>query len=79
VDIEETLFKALAELRGDTLADVCAAVGDHGGIDSLEGVELVAAAEERFGITIEDDEVTSHVCRSIPRLAALVRAKLHDA
>jgi len=45
-------------------------------IDSLEGVGLVTAAEERFGIVIEDDELTSRMCSSVPRLAALIRMKL---
>lgn len=79
MDVEAALYEALAEMRRSTLADVRADVCGHDDIDSLEGVELIAAAEERFGIMIEDDEVTSRVCRSIPRLAALVRTKLHDS
>jgi len=72
------LYDALAQARGQTREEVCQDVTGHAGqIDSLEGVELVTAAEERFRIVIEDDELTSRVCSSIPRLAALVRTKLH--
>lgn len=77
MDVEAALYEALAERQGRTPADVRASV--HGGdIDSLEGVELIVAAEVRFGIRIKDDETTSWVCHSIPRLAALVRRKLSD-
>ena len=42
-------------------------------IDSLEGVEAILAVEERFGVTIPDDEL-SGICRSIPRIVdAVVR------
>lgn len=78
VSIEEVLYAALADNRGSTVEVVRAAL-DGGAIDSLEGVELVTAAEEQFGITIDDDEVTHSVCQSIPRLAALVRTKLFEA
>jgi len=74
--IEEILYIALADNRGSTVEVVRATVGTGGEIDSLEGVELVTAAEEHFGITIDDDEVTHSVCRSVPRLATLVRMKL---
>ncbi len=79
VEIEDVLYDALAEARGKTRAEVCQDVTARAGqIDSLEGVEVVTAAEERFGIVIEDDELTSRVCSSIPLLAALVRTKLQS-
>ncbi len=78
MDVERFLYDALADARSTTPMDVQASLGSDGEIDSLEGVELVAAAEERFGIKIEDDEVTSRVCRSIPGLAALVQTKLRN-
>jgi len=77
--LEDVLYAALADNRGCTVEVVRAALDAEGAIDSLEGVELVTAAEDRFGITIDDDEVTQRVCRSIPRLAALVRTKLREA
>jgi acyl carrier protein len=74
--IENGLYSALAESRGMTPSDVRTAVGEGGEIDSLEGVELVAAAEERFGVRIGDDELSARVCASIPRLTELVYAKV---
>lgn len=79
VGVESWLYAALAESRASTLDAVRAAAGEGGQIDSLEGVELVAAAEVRFGVTIGDEELASKVCRSIPRLAELVAAKLSTA
>ncbi len=78
-NIEDALYAALADNRGNSVEVVRATLDADGVIDSLEGVELVTAAEEHFGITIDDDEVTQRVCRSIPRLAALVRTKLLEA
>lgn len=77
--IEDVLYSALADNRGNSVEVVRAALDTNGAIDSLEGVELVTAAEEHFGITIDDDEITQSVCRSIPQLAALVRTKLLEA
>lgn len=77
MEIDDVLYDALATARGTTRAEVRQDVsGLTGQIDSLEGVELVTAAEERFGIVIEDDELTSRMCSSVPRLAALIRTKL---
>lgn len=75
-EVQDALFAVLAESRGSTLDDVRADCGSGGEIDSLEGVELIAAAEERFGITVSDEELSSHVCSSIPLLAELVVSKL---
>ena len=74
-EIEEALYNELAESRGATPAAVRAEVGAGGEIDSLEGVELIAAIEERFDVRISDRELTSKVCSSIPRLARLAAAK----
>ncbi len=74
-EIEGAIYELLAESRGTTAAAVRTDVGASGEIDSLEGVELVVAAEARFGVQITDQELTSGTCRSIPRLAQLVAAK----
>jgi acyl carrier protein len=76
-EIEGELYFALAEGRGVSPDAARAAVGGDGEIDSLEGVELVAAAEARFGVRIADDELSPRLCRSLPRLIDLVAAKLH--
>lgn len=74
--VEDELYGTLAESRGISSGEIRASVGAEGAIDSLEGVELVAAAETRFGIKIADDELSPSVCRSVSRLADLVAAKL---
>lgn len=75
-EIEEVLYKELAASRGSTSATVREELGAGGEIDSLEGVELIVAIEERFDVSIPDHELTSSVCSSIPRLGRLVEAKV---
>ena len=74
--IEGELYLAHAEGRGVSPDAAREAVGGDGEIDSLEGVEIVAAAEARFGVQIADDEISPGLCRSLPRLTDLVAAKL---
>ena len=45
-------------------------------LDSMAVVELVVAIEERFGISIDEDEVTGEVFETVGSLASLVDAKL---
>lgn len=73
--IEDGLYECLAAIRGASPAAVRAALGAGGAIDSLQGVELLTAAEARFGVRIADAELTPQVCRSVPRMADLVAAK----
>jgi len=75
IEIEAAIYDLLAESRGMTVVEVRAEVGAGGEIDSLEGVELVAAVEARFDVQITDRELTSSLCSSIPRLAQLVATK----
>lgn len=74
-EIEGALYAALADNRG-CAADELEVGGGIGRIDSLEGVELVATAEEVFGITVKDSELTASICTSVPRLARLILSKL---
>jgi len=66
---------SLRKISAHTLEAVREDVGTGGVIDSLEGVELIIAAEAHFGVTFTDDEITSQICRSIPQLVAAVAAK----
>lgn len=75
--MEGELYLALAEGRGVSRDAARAAVGGDGEIDSVEGVELVAAAEARLGVQIADDERSPRLCRSLPQLADLLATKLH--
>jgi acyl carrier protein len=76
MDIEDMLYSVLAESRGSTPTAVRAEAGADGTIDSLEGVELVTAAEAWFGVEVADSELTPDTCRSVPTLTDLVLAKL---
>lgn len=44
-------------------------------LDSMAVVELVVALEERFGITIDEDQVTGEVFETVGSLAALIDTK----
>lgn len=74
--IRSTLMRALAESRGKSVDAVEDEIGAEGLIDSLEGVELVAAIEKEFGVKITDRELSSRLCSSIPRLVEAVSTKL---
>jgi len=45
-------------------------------LDSLAVVELVLALEDRFGITIEGEDVTAEAFETLASLAALVEDRL---
>ena len=44
--------------------------------DSMAVVTVVTALEERFGITVEDDEITADVFETIGSLSRFIEAKL---
>ena len=44
-------------------------------IDSIATLEIVAAIEEEFGITVEDDELTFELFDSVTSLAAYISDK----
>ena len=58
----------------DTL-DEDASFLDSGIIDSTGVMELVSFLEDRFGITVEDVELTPENLDSVSRLCAYLRAK----
>lgn len=45
-------------------------------LDSMAVLELVAALEQRFGIAVDDDDVTAEVFESLGSLTAFVQEKL---
>jgi acyl carrier protein len=56
-----------------------AATGLFGNIpefDSMAVVTVVAALEERFGIVIEDDEITADIFETVGSLSQFVEGKL---
>lgn len=71
-------MERLATNRESNEAEVREAVLANGQIDSLEGLELILAAEEEYGIDVPLDALTPDLCRSLSELAALIRSKLDD-
>ena len=51
-------------------------IGSMPELDSLAVVELVLALEDRFGITIEGEDVTAEAFETLASLAALVEDRL---
>ena len=45
-------------------------------LDSMAVLELVAALEQRFGVTIDDDDVTDEVFETLGTLSAFIDGKL---
>lgn len=70
-EIEDALRAWLAEGRHAEGGDI---VPDEDAIDSLEGVELVLHAEERWGTKIPDSEL-GRVCSSISLLAEAIASR----
>lgn len=48
-------------------------------LDSMAVLELVVELERRFGITVEDEDVTAEVFDTVASLAAFVDAKSRSA
>ena len=46
-------------------------------LDSMAVVSLLTSLEERFGFTVEDDEVDGKIFATVGSLVAFVDAKLH--
>jgi acyl carrier protein len=64
------------EDRADTLDDGTPLLGSMPELDSMAVLELVLALEERFGISIEGDDVTAEAFETLGSLTALVDGKL---
>lgn len=75
-DVQAALYRVLADNRGSTPEVIREQVGGTGEIDSLEGIELIIAVETEFDVRIEDSELTSQICRSIPQMAELVAMRM---
>jgi acyl carrier protein len=68
--IEEFLFG-----RSDTLNDETPLLGNV--IDSQGVIELVAFLQQRFKITVEDEDVRTENLATLKTVVALVEKKLH--
>jgi acyl carrier protein len=63
------------EDRADTLGPATPLVAAVPELDSMAVVELLVALEERFGITIENEDVIADAFETLENLTALVDAK----
>ena len=77
----QNLCQILGEVLqlGDRTAGLTEASGLFGSIpefDSMAVVTVVAALEDRFGIIVDDDDITAEVFESVGSLAQFVDDKL---
>ena len=79
-EILEWVLRTLRELQlVDAESEVDETTGLLGrgiGLDSVEVLRLVAAIENGYGLTLEDDELTADGFRSVGAVVAFVRHKL---
>lgn len=61
---------------GKELNEQSALLGSIPELDSMAVVNLMAALEEHFGITIEDDEISASTFETLGSLNAFVQQKL---
>lgn len=76
-DVKAVLVSVLGiEDRAATIEASTPLLGSLPELDSMAVLELIAALEQRFGVTIDDDEVTAEVFDTLATLAALIESKL---
>ena len=76
-EVKDVLVKTLGvEDRAATIDASTPLLGSLPELDSMAVLELVAALEQRFGITVDDDDVTAEVFETLGSLTEFVQAKL---
>lgn len=72
-DVTTIVVEIVAASLDTAPADVVAKIASDGGIcDSIVGIEVIIAIEERFGISVPDDALVD-ICSSIPSMIAFVK------
>jgi acyl carrier protein len=75
-DVKAVLVSTLGvQDRAATIDADTQLLGSLPELDSMAVLELIAAIEEKFGISVDDDEVTAEVFDTLGTLAALVDSK----
>ena len=78
-DVKAVLVNTLGvEDRAATIDASTPLLGSLPELDSMAVLELVAALEQRFGITVDDDDVTAEIFETLGSLAAFVAEKLEN-
>jgi acyl carrier protein len=62
--------------RAETIDAATPLLGSLPELDSMAVLELILALEQRFAITIDDDDVTADVFETLASLTAFVNGKL---
>ena len=76
-EVKDVLVKTLGvEDRADSIDSSTPLLGSLPELDSMAVLELVAALEQRFGITVDDDDVTAEIFETLGALTAFVQEKL---
>jgi acyl carrier protein len=76
-DVKAVLVTTLGiQARAETLDATTELLGSLPELDSLAVLELLAALEQRFGIRIEDEDVSGEVFETLGALTAFVAGKL---
>jgi acyl carrier protein len=73
-EVAEVVVTTLG-IEGRVLDAASPLFGSLAELDSMAVVELVAALEERFGVEIDDQDVTESVFETVGSLAALLDRK----
>jgi acyl carrier protein len=75
-DVKSVIVGILGiEARADQIDASTPLFGAMPELDSMAVVELVVALEQRFGVSIGDDEITGDVFETVGSLAAFISAK----
>ena len=78
-EVKEVLGEVLSlGDRANSLTEETALLGSIPEFDSMAVVSVLTAIEERFGFTIEDDEITAEVFESVGTLNRFVEKKLEE-
>lgn len=76
-DVKETLIDVLAlPPSAKEMNEHSPLLGSIPELDSMAVVQLIGALEERFGFTIEDDEINAATFETLGSLTAFVKHKL---
>lgn len=72
------VLKSVLQLKdGDRLILSAPLIGAIPEFDSMAVVSLIAALEEQFGFTVEDDEIDASIFETVGTLVAFVEGKLN--
>jgi acyl carrier protein len=81
LDVKENVVVLLDEVlnlqgRAAALQMNSALLGSVPELDSMAVISVITALEERFGITVDDDEIDGSTFATVGTLVAFVQAKL---